>query len=112
MSAKKRARGVVYSTDPDFNYQYEGQDQEQTMPPAGQNLRIHLQSLKGNKKLTLVKGFIGTDDDLRELGSMLKSACGVGGSVKEGDIYIHGDQRDKVLSLLHSNGYGAKKSGG
>lgn len=112
MSAKKKLKGIVYSTNPDYQYQYDGKEEEQTLPPQQQDLRVHLQSLKGNKKLTVVKGFIGSADDLKDLGKKLKSSCGVGGSVKDGEIYIQGDQRDKVLTLLHNDGYKAKKSGG
>lgn len=112
MSAKKRPSGIVFSTNPEYRYQYEGKDEDQTLPPQQQDLRVHLQSLKGNKKLTTVKGFVGSEEDLKSLGKKLKSSCGVGGSIKDGEIYIQGDQRDKVITLLHNDGYKAKKSGG
>ena len=112
MTPKKRPKGIVYSTNPEFQYDWNEQGEQESIPPAEQNLRIHLQSLKGNKKLSIVRGFRGTDADLNELGKTLKSACGVGGSVKDGDILIQGDQREKVLAILIKKGYGAKKSGG
>ncbi|MCK4568950.1 MAG: translation initiation factor [Bacteroidales bacterium] len=112
MTPKKRPKGIVYSTNPEFQYDWNEQGEQKSIPPAEQNLRIHLQSLKGNKKLSIVRGFRGTDADLNELGKTLKSACGVGGSVKDGDILIQGDQREKVLAILIKKGYRAKKSGG
>jgi translation initiation factor 1 len=112
MTAKKRSGGIVYSTNPDFRYDSGDQPGQETLPPAEQKLRVHLQRLKGNKMLTIIRGFCGTESDLKELGKHLKSACGVGGSVKDGEILIQGDQREKVLGLLISAGYAAKKSGG
>lgn len=112
MTPKKRPKGIVYSTNPEFQYDWNEQGEQKSIPPAEQNLRIHLQSLKGNKKLSIVRGFRGTDADLNELGKTLKSACGVGGSVKDGEILIQGDQREKVLAILSKKGYRAKKSGG
>jgi translation initiation factor 1 len=111
MSPKKRPKGIVYSTNPDFEYQYNDNSGEATLPPAQQDLRIHLQSLKGNKKLSIVRGFTGSQDDLKDLGKLLKSACGVGGSVKDGEILIQGDHRDKIMAILKKEGYRAKKSG-
>lgn len=111
MCAKKRPRGIVYSTNPDFHYNYDESPQENTLPPVNQDLRIHLQRLKGNKMLSIVRGFVGTEEDLKALGKMLKSACGVGGSVKDGDILVQGDQRDKLLAILEKEGYKVKKSG-
>ncbi len=112
MTAKKRPSGIVYSTNRDYSYSYDGPSEQETLPPQQQDLRIHLQSLKGNKKASIIRGFIGSDDDLKELGKKLKSACGVGGSVKDGEIIIQGDQREKVLAILITQGYKAKKSGG
>jgi translation initiation factor 1 len=112
MSAKKRPTGIVYSTNPDYHYNYDGSLEEETALPGEQVLRIHLQSLKGNKKVTIIRGYRGKEDDLKSLGKKLKSACGVGGSVKDGEILIQGDQREKILSLLIKDGYKAKKSGG
>jgi len=110
--AKKRPKGIVYSTNPDYQYSYDDQQKEETLPAGEQDLRIHLQSLKGNKKVTIIRGFVGNEDDLKDLGKNLKSSCGVGGSVKDGEILVQGDQREKVLALLIKDGYKAKKSGG
>jgi len=112
MTAKKRPKGVVYSTNPDYEYSYGETSGQDTLPPSGQDLRLHLQRLKGNKMMSIVRGFIGSEEDLKQLGKMLKSACGVGGSVKDGEILLQGDHRDKLLSLLEKEGYRAKKSGG
>ncbi len=112
MSAKKRPSGIVYSTNPDYTYNFDENARQETLKSSEQDLRVHLVSLKGNKKATIIKGFIGSDEDLKELGKRLKSACGVGGSVKDGEIIIQGEQREKVIALLHKDGYSAKKSGG
>ncbi len=109
----KSRLGMVYSTNPDFEYDTEGDEEEETLPPNQQNLRVMLdkKNRKG-KAATLVTGFVGTDDDLKTLGKMLKTKCGVGGSTKDGEVIIQGDVRDKVLDLLKNAGYKAKKSGG
>lgn len=112
MTAKKRPKGIVYSTKSDFEYSYDDAVERETLPPSEQDLRIHLQRLKGNKMMSIVRGFIGTEEDLKQLGKTLKSACGVGGSVKDGEIMLQGDHRDKLLSLLEKDGYKVKKSGG
>ncbi|QJW91340.1 translation initiation factor [Spirosoma taeanense] len=110
--SKKNRSGVVYSTNPDFQYQSDDQPGAQTLPPAQQNLKIWLVKLGGSKVVTAVRGFIGTDADLSELGKQLKAACGAGGSSKDDEILIQGDHRDKVLTWLTSKGYKAKKAGG
>ncbi len=105
--------GVVYSTNPDFEYQKEKHKEFETLPPSEQDLRIMLD--KKNRKgkvVTLIAGYIGKEDDLKNLAKMLKSKCGVGGNAKDGEILIQGDFRDKVLDLLKSAGYKAKKAGG
>ncbi len=111
---KNKKKGVVYSTDPKFNYDYEGQEEEmETLSPAEQDLRVSRDKKnRGGKQVTLVTGFKGSEDDLKELGKLLKSKCGVGGSTKDGEIIIQGDFRDKVYDLLTKEGFKVKKSGG
>lgn len=109
----KGRTGVVYSTSDDFEYEYEGEEQEETLDPADQNLKVMLdKKSRGGKQVTLVDGFVGTEDDLKDLGKLLKSKCGVGGTAKNGEILIQGDFRDKVLDILQKEGYRAKRVGG
>jgi len=104
--------GMVYSTNPDFNFETE-KEEEQTLPPQQQKLIVMLDRKKRKgKSVTLVTGFVGSEDDLKELGKMLKTKCGVGGSVKDGEIIIQGDFRERVIELLKEVGYKVKKSGG
>ncbi len=107
--SKKQPIGVVYSTNPDYQYQYDDEPEAQTLPPEKQRLRVSLdRHHRGGKTVTLVTGFIGTDDDLQALCKKLKTKCGVGGSAKDGEIIIQGDQLDKVRSALTADGYKTK----
>lgn len=113
MSKKDKNRiNVVYSTNPDFKYERESEEEQTTLPPALQNLKVYLDRLGGGKLLSRVTGFIGTNDDLERLGKTLKQKCGVGGNVKDGDILIQGDKRDRIVELLSKEGYKVKKAGG
>lgn len=97
---------VVYSTNPDFHYETEEEEDVSTLPAAQQKLRVQLdRKNRGGKVVTLVTGFVGTDDDLKELGKQLKSKCGVGGSAKDGEIIVQGDFKEKVVELLRKTGY-------
>ena len=113
MADWKERLGMVYSTNPDFQYTTTDEEQPTTLPAEQQNLRVWLdRKQRGGKVVTLVKGFVGSDDDLADLGRMLKSKCGVGGSAKDGEIIIQGDHRDRVVELLTKAGYKCKKAGG
>lgn len=106
MSKKKQAVGVVFSTNPDFQYQYDEEPEAETLAPQQQKLRVRVErNHRGGKTVTLVTGFVGTDADLQELGKKLKSACGVGGSAKDGEILIQGEQKEKVVATLLKLGY-------
>lgn len=108
----KKREGVVYSTESDFNYSYEQDAENETLPAQQQNLRVSLdKSGRAGKQVTIVTGFKGTAKDLEILGKLLKSRCGVGGSVKDGGVLIQGDVRDKVVQILQAEGYKAKRSG-
>ncbi|MBE6234954.1 MAG: translation initiation factor [Bacteroidales bacterium] len=106
----KKRLGVVFSTNPDFTYEEEAVQEEETLEPAGQNLIVRIDRKgRGGKQVTLVTGFVGTADDLAALGRILKMKCGVGGSAKDGEITIQGDFRDRVVALLKEMGYKAKR---
>ncbi len=110
--SKKNRSGIIYSTNPDFEYSDSSQDEAETLPPAQQDLRVWLDRKGGGKVITVVKGFIGTLADLEALGKQVKVLCGSGGSVKEEEILIQGDHREKVITWLVVKGYRAKKAGG
>lgn len=106
----KKRLGVVFSTNPDYTYEEAGPEEPATLEPAKQNLIVSIDRKgRGGKQVTLVTGFVGTSDDLAELGRTLKVKCGVGGSAKEGEITIQGDFRDRVTALLKEMGYKAKR---
>lgn len=107
MSKKNKSdnRGFVYSTDPDFRFE-EQNEQVETLPVAQQKLRVRLDTKhRAGKAVTLVEGFSGSEEDLQDLGKKLKAYCGTGGSAKDNEIIIQGDQREKVMQWLQKNGY-------
>jgi len=109
----KKKKNIVYSTNPDYNYEYDDESVEETLAPNQQTLRVLLdKKQRKGKVVTLIEGFVGSADDLKELGKMLKSKCGGGGSAKDGEILIQGDHRDKIMDLLKSKGYKVKRVGG
>ena len=110
---KTQFDGLVYSTNPDLELHSGGDEELATKPPPQQNLRIMRDSSqRAGKTVTVITGFVGTEKDLVTLGKLLKTHCGVGGSVKDGEILLQGDQRPKVLELLTRKGYKAKLAGG
>jgi len=110
--SKKNRSGVIYSTDPEFEYNDSIDDEPDTLSPAQQDLRIWLDRKGGGKVITIIKGFIGKSTDLEALGKQLKALCGSGGTVKDFEVQIQGDHRDKVITWLTSKSYKAKKAGG
>jgi translation initiation factor 1 len=106
----KSRLGVVYSTNPDFQYATSDEAEEETLPPSKQRLVVAIDRRnRGGKQVTLITGFVGKADDLKELGKTLKTRCGVGGTAKDGEITIQGDFREKVVALLKELGYNAKR---
>ena len=104
--------GMVYSTNPDFQYRTDEEPEAETLPPARQELRVWLdRKQRAGKVVTIVKGFVGREEDLQALAKELKSRCGTGGSAKEGEILIQGDCRDRVVELLLRAGYKCRKAG-
>lgn len=110
--AKNKKKYTVYSTNPDFSASFFEEEATSTPEPNTQKLRIWLDRKKGNKLVTVVRDFVGAEDDLAELGKYLKQKCGCGGSVKDQEILIQGDHRDKVLQLLLDQGYSQTKKAG
>ena len=106
---KKERINVVYSTNPNYQYEYNQEEEQETLVPEKQNLRVTLDSKQRKGKIvTLVQGFVGTEENLKELAKLLKNKCGVGGSVKDGEIIIQGEVKEKVLTILRDNKYRAK----
>lgn len=108
----KKRDGIVYSTESDFSYSYQGENEQETLPAQQQNLKVSLdKSGRAGKQVTTISGFIGTSGDLETLGKLVKSKCGVGGSVKNGEVLIQGDLRDKIVQVLQGAGYKARRAG-
>ena len=111
--AKKNKKNIVYSTNQDYNYEFDEDESDDTLAANQQNLKVMLdKKQRKGKAVTLVCGFVGTSDDLKELGKILKSKCGVGGSVKNGEILIQGDHREKIIEILKKENYKVKRVGG
>lgn len=109
----KKRDGMVYSTSSDFEFDKKSNTEPDSLAPNQQNLKVLLdKKARAGKKVTLIEGFVGNDIELAILGKLLKNKCGVGGSAKDGEILIQGDHRDKIVEILQSEGYKAKKSGG
>ena len=102
----KERLNIVYSTNPDFQYSTDEKEEIDTLPKQQQKLRVNIEkNHRGGKTVTLVKNFVGNEEDMKELGKFLKTRCGVGGSVKEGEILIQGDFKEKIIELLKKEGY-------
>ncbi|TXH20729.1 MAG: translation initiation factor [Chitinophagaceae bacterium] len=113
MSKQKNRGGFVFSTNPDFQFE-QNEESIETLAPVAQKLRIQLETKhRGGKTASVVLGFVGKDDDLEKIAKQLKNICGTGGSVKDGEIIIQGDHRDKIIQWFLKNGYkDVKKTGG
>ncbi len=106
----KSRLGMVYSTDPNYSYKEADLESQQSLPPEKQRLRVALDKRnRGGKQVTLVADFLGSDEELKELGKLLRQKCGVGGSAKDGEIIVQGDFRDKIVEILTAQGYKARK---
>ena len=103
---RKKRIGVVYSTNPDYEYSDDSQEEADTLPKNQQKLRLNMERAgRGGKTVTLVKGFVGSDKDITALSKLLKQKCGVGGSVKDGEIIIQGDHRQRLVEILKKEGF-------
>ena len=103
---RKKRIGVVYSTNPDYEYSDDSQEEAETLPKNQQKLRLNMERAgRGGKTVTLVKGFVGSEEDITALCKLLKQKCGVGGSVKDGEIIIQGDHRQRLVEILKKEGF-------
>lgn len=103
---RKKRIGVVYSTNPDYEYSDDSQEEAETLPKNQQKLRLNMERAgRGGKTVTLVKGFVGSEEDITALSKLLKQKCGVGGSVKDGEIIIQGDHRQRLVEILKKEGF-------
>lgn len=109
---KRNKTGIVYSTNPDFDFDSEQDEEPETLPPGSQDLRVWLERKSGGKVATVIRGYVGRLADMEQLGKQLKTLCGTGGTVKDFEIIVQGDHRDKIVTWLLSKGYKAKKAGG
>ena len=110
---QQKIQNVVYSTNPNFAYEFEQSNDIQTLPPQQQRLYISIdRKQRAGKEVTLIEGFLGTEDDLKDLGTLLKSKCGVGGSVKDNEILIQGNFKQKIFDLLLKEGFSQTKQKG
>ncbi len=110
---KKERINVVYSTNPNYQYEEEFDEFQDTLPNNQQVLYVSIdKKQRAGKEVTLIEGFVGQEDDLKELGKLLKSKCGVGGTVKDGEILIQGNFRDKIIEILQKEKFGVKRKGG
>ena len=111
--SKKERINVVYSTNPNYQYEEEQDDIQETLPNNQQVLYVSIdKKQRAGKEVTLIEGFVGLEDDLKELGKLLKSKCGVGGTVKDGEILSQGNFRDKIIEILQKEKFGVKRKGG
>ena len=109
---KNKQKGF-YSTNPNFQFEEDTFEEQETLSNSEQRLYVSIdRKQRGGKEVTLIEGFVGTDEDLKNLGKTLKSKCGVGGSAKDGEILIQGNLKDKVYDILIADGYSVKKKGG
>ena len=106
----KSRLGMVYSTYPDFIFEDDVQEETETLPKHSQKLRVAIERKnRGGKTVTVVKGFVGRDESLKELGRLLKTKCGTGGAVKDGEILIQGERKEQIITLLRAEGYSDTK---
>jgi translation initiation factor 1 len=109
----KNRAGIVYSTNPGFNYSTDNEESGETIPVNQQDLRVYLdRKQRAGKTVTIIRGYKGKSDELEDLGKTLKSKCGTGGTVKDGEILVQGDFREKIVLILQNMGFKVKKAGG